>query len=302
MRVSGRVDTLVPLRSGASLALLDHTTSLARFLPHDDLALLREGRGSASNWRVPPYITPPGISLIPGTHDAYLLLDTTLLQIDTTNLHVVAHWSLNLRALGWPAAVLAAGSGRVYVVGQPRTLAPAAEVEALDSQGHSLHVVWQRSLGLTHAGLWLGSDGRELAVYVPDAHDVSGTVQLLRAANGSPVGTQFSLPTSPSGLDALQDVIYVNYSPDVRAVSLRNGAPLALAAGAAPLAVDPARGILAFLRGRRLAIAAARTLRPLAQLSFPDVTALAFAPNGNTLIAAQPGKVTHLALGSCRGG
>jgi hypothetical protein len=306
-KLAVRVDSMVALRSdGSALTLAGPLGSSARFFAHDNLLLLGHpgGRG-ATAIRLPPYSTPPGISLAPGTTAAYVLLDTRLLLVDMGSSRVRFQWSLDMQALGWPAAMDVATNGRVYIAGQPRKGLPAAVVEALNATpGRPVQVLWRRPLGLTHAGIWLARDGaNRLAVYLPDAHDLAGTVELLDARSGLPLGS-YPVPGPPIALDARAERLYVDAGGELRALSLVHGAKSgsntqALTPGATPFAVDPSRGVIAFGRGPGLVLASSRSLRTLEVLPTSAVTALAFTPNGSMLLAARRGELLKVDMGQC---
>jgi hypothetical protein len=214
-------------------------------------------------------------------------------------------WRLDVQALGWPAAMTVAPDGRVYIAGQPSNDSPSAVVEALNPiRGRPLRVLWRRLLGLTHAGIWLGGDGENrLAVYLPDAHDVAGTVELLDARSGHPFGT-YAVPGPPIALDAEAQRLYVDAGGELRALRLDHGATSGGDTQAAPaastsVAVDSARGVVAFARGHGLVLASSRSLRTLDILPVSAVSALDFTPSGSTLLVARRGDLLKVDLGRC---
>jgi len=305
LKLSARIDSVLALRSdGSALALAGPPGSSARFLPHDNLLLLgRPGGRGATTIRLPPYTTPPGIGLAPGTKDAYVLLDTKLLLLDARAASVRFRWPLNVQALGWPAAMTDAPDGRVYIVGQPGNGSPAAVVEALRTiRDRPVRVLWRRPLGLTHAGIWLArAGGNRLAVYVPDAHDLAGTVELLDAHSGLPLGT-YPVPGPPIALDPRAERLYVDAGGELHTLSLVHGATSGTQSarpGFIPFAVDPSLGVVAFVGAHGLVLASSRSLRTLAVLPVSDVTALAFTPNGSILLVARRGELLKVDLGRC---
>jgi hypothetical protein len=305
LKLAERIDIVVALRSdGSAITLAGPLRSSARFLPHDNLLLLgRPGTRGATTIRLPPYNTPPSISLAPGTKDAYVLLDTRLLLVDAGAGRVRFRWSLDLQALGWPAAMTIALDGRVYIAGQPSIGSPAAVVEALSATpGRPVQVLWRRSLGLTHAGIWLARDGgNRLAVYIPDAHDLAGTVELLDARAGLPLGT-YPVPGPPIALDARAERLYVDAGGELHGLSLVHGATSGTQAarpGFIPFAVDPSLGVVAFVGAHGLVLASLRSLRALDVLPVSAVTALDFTPDGSMLLAARRGEQLKVDLGQC---
>ena len=305
LKLSARIDSVLALRSdGSALALAGPPGSSARFLPHDNLLLLGLlGGRRATTIRLPPYTTPPGIGLAPGTKDAYVLLDTKLLLLDAGAASVRFRWPLDVQALGWPAVMTEAPDGRVYVAGQPSNGSPAAVVEALNPiLGRPLRVLWRRQLGLTHAGIWLARDGgNRLAVYVPDAHDLAGTVELLDARSGFPLGT-YAVPGPPIALDPRADRLYVDAGGELHALSLVHGATSGTQSarpGFIPFAVDPSLGVVAFVGAHGLVLASSRSLRTLAVLPVSAVTALAFTANGSMLLVARRGELLKVDMGKC---
>jgi DNA-binding beta-propeller fold protein YncE len=300
--LSGRVDSLLALPSGGVAALVGAGPMGARFLPHDGLRLVSSS-GASRRVRLPAYVVAPGLAAAANAGGAYVLIDTRLLYVDAQRGRVTASWKLDVRALGWPAAI-ATGMGSVFVAGQPLYGSPAAEVEALHAvSGGALHVVWRRSLGLTHAGIWLGMIGdARVAVYLPDAHDLAGTISVLDARTGKPVASE-SVPSPPVAVDASANRIYLNIGGLLRAITVSgaasHGPTIRTGSAIMPIAVDPAGGLVAFLSSRGLTLASARTLQTRAVLSIHSVSALAFSPRGLTLYVAGSNRLTTLNIARC---
>lgn len=302
-RVAGRVDTLATAGS-AVIALVGRSTATIRFLPHDDVVTFAgtARRAGAATVHLPPYIVAPGLAPATAGERAYVLVDRTLFVLDPRSGRMTARWTLDMQAVGWPAAI-AADNDHVYVVGQPAG-AWAAQVEALSLGGTAPRVLWRAGLGLTHAGIWLGLAGsRYLAVYVPSAQDVHGTVAILNRRTGAMIRS-YAVPAPPIAADPRHDRLFLADAGTIRALSLLRGQPIASAPGNAPLAVDPARGIVAYTRDNALILADSRTMRALAQLPARGTTALAFTGDGALLIGARGGITRlHRAVGvpgACR--
>jgi hypothetical protein len=300
-RLPGRVDSLLAVPSvGATVALVGPAASGVPFLPHDDLLILAPNGRVRARVAVPPYTMPPGLAAsttVRGT--LYAVVDTALLAIDSGKRRIVARWPLDVQALGWPAAVAVGSRGRIYVAGQPAT-GRAAILDALTVSAHGPpRVVWRAPLGLTHAGLWLGLAGHgRVAAYLPNADDVHGTIALFDERSGA-LRASYAVPVSPAGVDAARDRLYLDDAGTIRALRLRDGAPVASAPGTGPLALSSARGLLAFVRDDAVVLAAAGSLRPLARMSLRGVRALAFTPDGATLLVGQRNSLTRIDVGRC---
>jgi len=300
-RLPGRVDSLLAMPSvGATVALVARSSSDVPFLPHDDVLLLaRDGRVRA-RVVVPPYIMPPGLAASTTVRGAlYAVVDTALLAIDSEKGRIAARWPLDVQALGWPAAIAVGSRGRVYVAGQPAT-GRAAVLEALTVSAHSPpRVVWRALLRLTHAGLWLGLAGHgRVAAYLPDADDVHGTIALFDERTGA-LRASYAVPVSPAGADAAHDRLYLDDAGTIRTLRLHDGAPVAAAPGTGPLALSPSRGLLAFVRDDAVVLAAAGSLRPLARMPLRGARALAFTPDGATLLVGRRNSLTQIEVGRC---
>ncbi len=301
-RLAGRVDGLLALSpSGATAALVGPPSSTIRYLPHDALALLTPRGTPARRIALPPYVTPPGLAAAwLDSSPLYVVVDNAILLIDPRSGIVRARVRLDLQALGWPAAVVAGARNRLYVVGQP-TQGWAAVVEALQmSPAGRARVLWRAQLGLFHAGIWLGqAQAGYLAVYMPGAYDVAGSVSLLDERSGA-LHAAYRVPAPPIAADPVSDRLYVEDAGALRALALDGGQPVAMAAGGSVPALVPARGLIAFVQGDGITVAGARTLRPLAHVALPGVTALAATPDGATLVAGLRNGVARLALAGCR--
>ncbi len=314
---TGRTDSVLQTGQRTIVALVGRATSAVRFLPHDDLLILPHRSaglarsGPAVRIVLPAYTTPPGLTVVEtGRGSAIaLVIDGTLAVFDAATGRARARVSLGLQALGWPAAVAASAGGRVYLVGQPRdTYAAVLEALALDGQGGP-RILWRAQLGLTHAGLWTGHASRgRLAVYLPDAHDVGGTVELLderrgevaREVHGEVRGV-YALPGPPVAADLASDRIVVQVGAALRAYTLGEGRPVGAIAGVGPVAVVPARGLVAFIRGDELVLATTRALLPVARVTLPGVTALAATADGAALLVGRRDSLARLGLDGCRG-
>jgi hypothetical protein len=301
VRLSGRVDSLVALPHSVIAALVGAGPAGARFLPHDGLRLVSPS-GASRLVRLPAYIDAPGLAATSNPGGVYALIDTRLLYVDARRGRVTASWQLDVRALGWPAAI-ATGMGYVFVAGQPLNGAPAAEVEALHATGGALHVAWRHSLGFTHAGIWLGTIGRNrLAVYLPDAHDLAGTISLLDARTGRAIVSE-SAPSPPVAADASARRIYLNSGGLLRSMTVPeaalSGPTVRTRSAVAPVTVDSAGWLIAFLAPHGLTLASARTLQVRAVLPMTAVSALAFAPHESTLYVAGSNRLTTLNVARC---
>ena len=300
-RLAGRVDSLVALdSSGATAALVGPSSSALQYLPHDNLALLATSGMATTSITLPPYITPPGLAASgPDATTLYAVVDNAVLLVDPHSGTVRARIRLDLQALGWPAAVVAAPGNRLYVVGQPAH-GWAAVVEALQlGPTGRARVLWRAQLGLFHAGIWLGrAQSGHLAVYMPGTYDVAGSVSLLDERRGA-LQAAYHVPASPVAADPVGNRLYVEVAGTLRALTLDGGRAVASVRGGA-LALAPARGLIAFVQGNGIAVANARTLRPLAHIALPGVTALAATPDGATLLAGLRHGISRVDLAGCR--
>ncbi len=284
----------------ATVALVAPSASNAPFLPHDDLLILAPDGRVRARIALPSYTTPPGLAASTTTRGTlYAVVDTAFLTIDTGKGRIVARWPLDVQALGWPAAVAVGSRGRVYVAGQPAT-GRAAVLEALTVSARGRpRVLWRAALGLTHAGLWLGLAGQSrVAAYLPDADDAHGTIALFDERSGALLAS-YAVPVSPVGADAARDRVYLDEAGTIRALSLRDGTPIASVPGEEPLALTSSRGLLAFVRDDAVVLTGARALRPLARIPLRGVRALAFTPDGATLLVGQRGSLTQIDVGRC---
>ncbi len=297
----GRVDSLLAVLSGGVIvALAASTASDAPFLPHDDLLILAPDGRVRARVALPSYTMPPGLAPVPSVRGTiYAVVDTALLTIDVRTGRIVARWPLDVQALGWPAAVAVGPRGRVYVAGQPATGRAAVLAALTVSDRGRPRVAWHAALGLTHAGLWLGLAGHGLvAAYLPDADDVHGAIALFDERSGA-LRASYAVPVSPASADAAHDRLYLDEAGAIRALTLRAGAPVASVPGTGPLALASSRGLLAFVRDDAVVLAAARTLRPLARIPLRDVRALAFTPDGATLLVGRRSSLNRIDVGRC---
>lgn len=298
-RFPGRVDSLLPAGSGGALiALVGPPSGTARFLPRDRLIGVAADLRPRWSVQLPPYITPPGLTLGDEPGLFYAVVDSELLTFGVATGGLEARRRLDIQALGWPAAV-AAERGRLYVAGQP-TVGWAAQVEAIPTGTHAAGPVqWRAKLGLTHAGTWIGRAGRGLlAVYLPDAHDATGSIALIDERTGAsrPV---YTVPAPALAADPARDRLYVDGAGSIAALTLDRGRPVASVLGQPPLALAPARGLLAVTQGNGVTLASARTLRPLGHLALPGITALAASPDGATLLVGLRGGLARIDFGGC---
>jgi len=298
----GRVDSLQPAgATGKVLALVGRPGSKVRFLPDDVLDILDLSHAPARVQTIglPAYLTAPGLAARPGGALLYVLEDSGLLTLDGRTGAVLARQGLPLQAIGWPAAI-AADSGAVYLIGQPGNAWTAQAYAMVPDANGVLRVRWRVSLGLTHAGSWVGLAGdRQLAIYLPDAHDEHGTVLLVDRAHGTQ-RRAYGVPSPPVGADARTDRLFLADAGMIRSLSLRGGAAVAAMPGVTPLAVDATRGVVAYLRADHLVVADTDRLRSLLVLPFPAhelPTALAW--QGSRLLVGTASGVRSLLIGAC---
>lgn len=300
-RASGPIDSLTAGAHGAVFALVGERRAPARYLPHDDALLVEQGSRSARAiaLTVPPYLVAPGVVAVDGGARFLLLVDSSLRAIDAATGRTIVRWSLDQQALGWPAALAVAPDGGLFVAGQ-RADAWTAQVEALDPVADGrLRLAWHAPLGLTHAGLWLANAGQGLlAAYLPDAHDAAGTILLLDRASGI-LRRSYAVPAPPLAADSAADRLYVALGDTLRAFSLRSGRLVVSRSGAAPFAVDPARGLVAHADRAGIVLAEATTLRPLRRLAVSGVTALAFAADDGSLLVSAAARISRADLALC---
>jgi hypothetical protein len=312
-----RVDDLLAIRPPTEAVALVHRSGRgrdvldARFLPHDNLLVFPAGAHKRPVMvALSHYFTPPGLAASRDTRTVYVVVDTSLLLLDPRNGHVLVRWRLNLQALGWPAAMVLDPAGRVYIAGQHwNSSRPSAIVEALDvSRVRPPRVLWLTHLGVTHAGIWLGVAGRDrLAAYVPDAHDVSGTIAILDTRSSSSPGTRvltsYSVDGPPAAADVTHDRLFLDDADTIRALSLRHGTTVSAITASGPLALDPPHGLLVFTRHGTIVLTSERTLRPLARVPLPgrqsSIRSLAVTPDGSTLFVGLEDGLIGINLGRC---
>jgi hypothetical protein len=299
----GRIDSLLATRSpDVVVALAVAQKGSSPFLPHDALFVITAGRHQRRvRISLPPYSIPPGMVSSPDG-GIISVVDRSLLVISPFRARVLQRWRLDVQAIGWPAAVAVDARGRIYLAGQPQNASSAAALaEALQVRaGRFLRVLWRRALGVTHAGTWLGIDARgHLAAYVPDAHDASGIVALLDARSGT-LRRVYAVPAPPIALDTEQSRLYVADAGTIHALDLESGTTRASMAGLGPLAVDPARGLVAFRQGSALVLASARTLHLIARMRLQDLTAVAATPDGSAFWLGLDSRLARVQLKACR--
>lgn len=256
---------------------------------------------------LPAYTTPPGLAVatIGRRQVVVVVVDGVLLTLEAAMGRVATRTQLDVQALGWPAAVVAPSAGRVYLAGQPRD-AYAAVIEALtldspngDDRGSGPRVLWRAQLGLTHAGIWIGrANANRLAVYLPNAYDSSGTVEILDERHGAVQGA-YTLPAPPLAEDATVNRIFVQVGATLRAFTLDGGRPVAGISATGPVAVDSTRGLIAFVNGGKLVLATTRALVPVGRVAVSGVTALAATLDGAAFIVGRRGGLSQLAFSAC---
>jgi hypothetical protein len=158
---------------------------------------------------------------------------------------------------------------------------------------------------LTHAGIWLGVAGSgHLAVYLPDAHDLAGTMALLDTRSGRPVASG-SVSGPPTSADATTGRIYVSVGERLRAQTVTgsqsSGPTTWIGTGSTAIATDPQHRLVAFKSAHGVTVASARTLHSLATFPLNSVTALAFTPDGSTLQAAGRYGLVTMNVARCTG-
>ncbi len=302
LALPGRVDSLQAAgTTGSVLALVGHPGSRVRFLPRDNLEVLYAGHSAAPSRvvTIPQYLMAPGLATRPDGARLYLLEDNRLLTLDGASGTILARQQLPLQAIGWPAAITADNTA-VYLIGQPGN-AWAAQAYALVADGNgAMRARWRVSLGLTHAGSWIGlAGGDQLAVYLPDAYDAHGTIELVDRTSGAQ-HQSYDLTAPPIAADAMADRLYLAEGGMIRALALRSGTAIAAAPGSSPLAVDPVVGLVAYARDDRLMVAGAAGLRPLLELPMPGgVPPTALAWQGSRLIVGNARGVVSLQRHGC---
>ncbi len=299
MPLRDRLDSLLPLGDGETVvALAGAVPAGVRFLPHDALLLLSPRSKRRVVLPMPSYVTPPGLAVVGAPAAVYIVVDSAVLRLDPASARLTRVGRLDVQAIGWPAAV-AALNGRLYVVGQPRS-AWAAVAEALAlSPRRPPRLLWRAALGLTHAGIWLApaAHGR-LVIYLPDAHDMGGAIALLDPRTGALHGA-YTVPAPPLAADPAHNRLYLGAGATIRALTLDRGRFVAALPSAGPLALDPARGLVAAATDDGVTLASAGSLRPVARLALHGVTALAVSPDGRALLAGAQGGLVRIDMGAC---
>jgi len=301
-RFPERIDSLVAVgSSGAVVALAGPRSSTARYLPHDNLTLLT--RHGVASWRfdLPRYITPPGLVVsgsVPTT--VSVVVDHSILSIDPRSGALRGRSTLDMQALGWPAAAVGGAGGRLFVAGQPDSGWEAVvEALAVGPAGRA-HVAWRTQLGLFHAGIWLAPAHQgQLVVYLPGAYDAPGVMALLDERRGA-LHPAYHVAGPPVAADATRDRLYRVDASTVYALDLDNGRTVASVPGTAPLALDPSRGLIAYVGRDGLVLASARTLRTTGRVALNGVTALTFTPDGATLVAGLRAGLAWIDVQGCQ--
>jgi hypothetical protein len=287
-RLQERIDSLLAVhRARAVIALAGRPVASGRFLPHDHLTVLTFAGHLRARIGLPQYTTPPGMAAMANGRSVYIVVDDRLLHFDPVTSRFLGSRRLDVQALGWPGAIASETGGRLYLVGQPRSASlPFAVVESiLVAHSGSLRVLWRHPLGTTHAGIWLGlAAGGRLAVYIPNADDVAGTVALLDERTGS-LRSSYPIPAPPLAADRSRSRLYLEDAGVIQARSLVNGRLVAVVPGSGPIAVDAALGTVAFRRRDAIVLATARELRSLAVVRLSGPTAVGYDVNGSMLLA-----------------
>jgi hypothetical protein len=297
-----RIDSLLAVHPAhAVVALAGHPMLGGRFLPHDHLLLLTPAGRVRARIGLPRYTTPPGMAATADARTVYLVVDGRLFRLDPVAARLRGSRQLDMQALGWPGAAATGTGGRLYLVGQPhRASLPFAVVEAITvGRSGTLHVLWRRPLGTTHAGIWLGLAARgRLAAYVPNPSDVAGTVVLLDERTGS-LRSSYPVPAPPLALDPSRNRLYLDDAGTIHALSLTDGRPVAVAPGSGPVAVDASHGTVAFRRRGAVVLATARALRPLAIIPLSGPTSLGYDVEGSTLLAGLQEGLAQIDVKGC---
>ena len=243
-------------------------TSTVRYLPADTLEVIRQAGGGARARRVHVTLLDGSrAGAIASGHALYAVVDSTLFTVDGVDGRLLRRQTLPLQAIGWPAAISAGQDGDLYVVGETPTVEAAQLYAFAASADYREHVRWHAILGFTHAGIWIGAAGGGLvAVYLPDQHDASGTVNLLDAATGV-LRVSYAVPMPPTGANPGLDRLYFAGAGRIEARTVGDGRLVSDVAGESPLAVD-ASGAVAYVQGQRLVIAEGRELRSVVSLKF----------------------------------
>ncbi len=298
--LSGRVDSLVAADpAGPIAALVAQPGSRARFLPHDNLVVSGPSFG-LRHTLLPPYLVAPGLAARSDGTRLYVVVDSALLTIDGASGRLIARQDLAAQAIGWPAAITADSRGVIDLIAQPAG-AWADQVEALRPDRRDvLRPLWHNSLGLTHAGAWLGLAGLGLlAVYTPDQQDLHGTLALLKQDTGALVGS-YALPGPPITADAPADRIYLAAGGAIRAYALRSGSSISTVGGAVPMAASGGLGLVAFVRQGHIVVANAASLRVVRQVEFPSgAQPTAMAWQGTSLLMGDQHGVNRIGLKGC---
>lgn len=302
-RTQGPVDAVLPLPRGAAVLLVGQARGLPRFLGHASLVLVHTHpfrvRGHVP---LPAYTVPPGLAVLDGGKSVAVVIDDRVLVVDAATGRLVHRLTLDMQAVGWPAAVSAVGN-QLYVAGQPNSAsAPAARLEALElaRKGSPPRLLWQTSLGLTHAGIWLGMAGSEmLAGYLPDSHDLLGLIATWNTRNGALLGS-YAVPGPAVAADPILHRLYGSAGSHVYARTLARGGALMEQTGTAPVTAAPRRGLVLFAREGQLVAASARTLHPIGTARLSGLRSLGSVNGSSTALAGLSTGLAGIDLGSCR--
>jgi hypothetical protein len=304
LTLPGRVDDILASgTSGRVLVLVGRAGSSLPYIPHDSLTIVGADGHTARSQpaALPPYVMPPGLAAVPGGGRVYMLADSLILTVDSLSGRTLAWQDLGLQAIGAPAAISTASGGDVFLIGQP---ADAYEAQAYgyrpDSHGR-LQERWRTPLGPTHAGSWIGiAAGGLVAVFGPDQHDQHGTIALLSQADGTLRGS-YQLLMPPAAADAGRDRLYLAGAGKIYAVQLGTGRVVTTVDGEAPLAANPATGLVAFPRDGRIEVARSEDLHDVFSVAIPGgMTPTALAWSGSTLLVGSTHGLSRILLDGCR--
>jgi hypothetical protein len=269
---------------------------------HDDLVLVDTERHRVRvRIDLPTSIAPPGLAALEGGKDLIVVLDDRVLVLGAASASVIHQASLDIAAVGWPAAVVGFGD-RFYIAGQPRSsFVATARLEAFETwhNGTRLRALWRTNLGLTHAGIWLGvTEHHQLAGYLPDAHDLAGSLVTWSTLNGRLLAT-YDAPGPILAVDSDLNHFYGSVGGRVYTRALSRSGAIQERPGTQPVTVDSSRGLLLFARGKAVVVASARTLRPLGAIRLRHARSMAVADDGATLFVGLPTTLVRLDLASC---
>jgi hypothetical protein len=301
MATAGPVDGVLSLRRSTVL-LVGGMRGGQQFLTDDHLVVVDTRRLRArARIVLPRYMVPPSLAELHGGRSVAVVVDDRVLLLRAADGQVTQRWHLDMQAVGWPAAMASVGN-RLYLAGQPSSSSmPTARLEALEigDKGNRLRTVWKTSLGLTHAGIWLGAVGPNMiAAYLPDAHDLAGYITAWDVRNGALLGS-YTAPGPTLAADPRLDRLYGSVGGRVYARSLSRGAPVIERTGTGPMAADPERGLLLFARGTRIMVLSARTMSPIGAVRLAGARAIGLGAGGSALYVGLSSQLVRVNLASC---